>query len=78
MPWNEEPCLIIILMLGECFAENCHWRLNLGMSLVLRYKPNLLKSPVLVTKHPFGVSSGENGSLGKLGHRGFIAFLVIG
>lgn len=48
------------------------------MSLVLRYKPNLLKSPVLVTKHRFGVSSGENDSLDKLGHRGFIAFLVIG
>ena len=35
-----------------------------------------LNSSVLASKYPFGVFL-KNGSLGELGHRDFIAFLVV-
>ena len=38
---------------------------------------NWLKSPVLAAKYPCGVFLRKNGSLGELGHQGFITLLVV-
>ena len=62
-------------MLGDCAGE------RLIMEIVLRYwsvdLANKLKSQVLVAKYPCGVFLRKNVTLGELGHRGFLSFLVI-
>ena len=52
--------------------KDWHWRLYLGIGLA-----NKLKSPVSAAMYPCGVLLPKNGSLGELGHWGFLTFLVI-
>ena len=67
-----------ILMLGDCvgtggrIGKNWHWRSYVGVGLA-----NKLSSPVSPAKYSCGVFLRKNDNLGELGHRGFLAYLVV-
>ena len=58
-------------MLGDCVGK------TLALDVALRYwLSKLIEIPSFGFKYPCGVFLRKNGSLGKLGHRGFMMMMV--